>query len=118
MGIWNNELKNKILSNNGSVKGIDEIPTELQEIYKTAWEISQKEIINLACDRGRYICQSQSLNLFVEDPTINKLSSMHMYSWSKGLKTGIYYLRTKAVAKAQQFTIEPEREAACEMCSS
>ena len=83
-----------------------------------SWDLSQKVLIDQSADRGIYVCQSQSLNLFVEDPTINKLSSMHMYTWSKGLKTGMYYLRTKAAAKAQQFTIEPaQKEDACEMCS-
>jgi ribonucleotide reductase alpha subunit len=117
LGLWSDELKNEIILNGGSIQKCASIPTELKKIYKTSWDLSQKVLIDQSADRGIYICQSQSLNLFVEDPTINKLSSMHMYSWSKGLKTGMYYLRTKAAAKAQQFTIEPTREEACEMCS-
>jgi len=108
LNIWNDDLKNLIIKNNGSVQSIEIIPDTIKAIYKTVWEIGNKTLINMAADRGRYICQSQSLNLFMDKPDFNKLSSMHFYSWSKGLKTGIYYLRTKPVSQAQQFTIEPE----------
>ena len=106
--LWNDDIKNLIIKNNGSVQNIENIPDNIKEIYKTVWEIGNKTLINMAADRGKFICQSQSLNLFVAEPDFNKLSSMHFYSWSKGLKTGIYYLRTKPVVQAQQFTIEPE----------
>jgi ribonucleotide reductase alpha subunit len=109
LNIWNETIKNLIIKNNGSVQSIDEIPDNIKAIYKTVWEIGNKTLINMAADRGKYICQSQSLNLFVEKPDFNRLSSMHFYSWDKGLKTGMYYLRTKPVAQAQQFTIEPEK---------
>ena len=108
LGLWNEQLKNEIIKNNGSVQSIDIIPDNIKVIYKTVWEIGNKVLINMAATRGKYICQSQSLNLFMDTPDFQKLSSMHFYSWSKGLKTGIYYLRTKPVAQAQQFTIEPE----------
>jgi len=106
--IWCADIKNKIIANNGSVQDIPEIPEEIKPIYKTVWEISNKTLIDMAADRGKFICQSQSLNLFLDDPDFQKLSSMHFYSWSKGLKTGLYYLRTKPVVQAQQFTIEPK----------
>ncbi len=114
-GCWTSDIRTQIIANNGSVQGIPEIPAELRELYKTAWEIPMKTIINLAADRAPFVCQSQSLNLFVAEPTFSKLSSMHMYAWEKGLKTGCYYLRTKSVAKAQQFTVEPP---ACVTCSA
>jgi len=110
LNLWNEDIKNMIIKNNGSVQDIDIIPDNIKIVYKTVWEIGNKPLINMAADRGKYICQSQSLNLFVDKPDFNKLSSMHFYSWSKGLKTGIYYLRTKPVAQAQQFTIEPEKK--------
>ncbi|HVA98198.1 MAG TPA: ribonucleoside-diphosphate reductase subunit alpha [Bacteroidia bacterium] len=110
LGIWNDKLKSKIISANGSVQGLDEIPQNIKELYKTVWEISQKTIINMAADRGAYICQSQSLNLFIQSPNFAKLSSMHFYAWKKGLKTGMYYLRTKAAADAIKFTVEKEIE--------
>jgi len=112
---WNEDLKNEIIKNDGSVLGIKDIPTFIQERYKTAWEIKQKNIINLAVDRGKFICQSQSLNLFVEAPNFKILSSMHFYGWKQGLKTGIYYLRTRPSSKAIQFTIDPDK--VCESCS-
>ena len=112
---WNEEVKNKIIKNEGSVLGIKEIPTFIQERYKTVWEIKQKKIIDMASDRGKFICQSQSLNLFVATPNFKILSSMHFYAWKLGLKTGLYYLRTRPSSKAIQFTIEPEKE--CESCS-
>jgi ribonucleoside-diphosphate reductase alpha subunit len=106
-GLWNAELKDRIVAANGSVQAIPEIPTEVKERYKTVWEIKQKTLIDMAADRGAFICQSQSLNLFVADPTIAKLSSMHFYAWKRGLKTGIYYLRTKSAVQAIKFTIDP-----------
>jgi ribonucleoside-diphosphate reductase alpha chain len=106
LGIWNDSLKNKIIIANGSVQGINEIPDNVKALYKTVWEISQKVIINMAADRGAYICQSQSLNLFVQDANFAKLSSMHFYGWKAGLKTGMYYLRTKAAADAIKFTVD------------
>ncbi len=106
LGIWNDSLKNKIIIANGSVQNIDAIPANIKALYKTVWEISQKVIINMAADRGAYICQSQSLNLFVQDANFAKLSSMHFYGWKAGLKTGMYYLRTKAAADAIKFTAD------------
>lgn len=108
LGLWNNTMKNKIIANNGSIQNIDEIPQEIKELYKTVWEIKQRNIIDMAAERGAYICQSQSLNLFVDNPTAAKLTSMHFYAWKKGLKTGMYYLRTQAAAQAVQFTIEKQ----------
>jgi ribonucleoside-diphosphate reductase alpha subunit len=106
-GIWTEELKTKIIACNGSVQGLAEIPADLQELYRTSWELKQRVLIDLAAARGAFICQSQSLNLFVADPTLAKLTSMHFYAWKKGLKTGCYYLRTKAAVMAQKFTIDP-----------
>ena len=139
LGIWDDSLKNKLMAANGSVQDINEIPDNIKELYKTTWEISQKAIIDMAADRGAYICQSQSLNLFVENANFAKLTSMHFYGWKAGLKTGMYYLRTKSAVDAIKFTIdktameqpkaktEEEREAEiacslddpenCEMCS-
>ena len=110
LGLWNEDLKNMIVKNGGSVQNIDCIPKEIQDIYKTVWEIGSKTLIDMAADRGKFICQSQSLNLFVDKPDFNRLTKMHFYGWQKGLKTGMYYLRTKPVAQAQQFTIEPEKK--------
>jgi ribonucleoside-diphosphate reductase alpha chain len=107
LGIWNDSLKNKIIAANGSVQHIPEIPETIKAIYKTVWEIKQRTLIDMAADRGAFICQSQSLNLFMENPTYAKLTSMHFYGWKKGLKTGMYYLRTKAAADAIKFTVEP-----------
>lgn len=130
--LWNKEMKNKIISANGSIQGIKEIPIQIREKYKIVWEMSMRTLIDLASDRGAYICQSQSMNLWMEEPNYKALTSMHFYTWSKGLKTGIYYLRTKAKASAQKFTVEPvnqssststsskdkeEEEESCEMCS-
>jgi len=105
-GLWNEEMRQKLMSSNGSVQNIEEIPQELKDLYKTAWEISQKAIIEQAADRGAYICQSQSLNIFMEQPNFGKLTSMHFYGWKKGLKTGMYYLRTKAATDAIKFTVD------------
>ncbi len=106
LGLWNDNLKNKIIVSNGSVQNIDEIPANLKDLYKTVWEIKQKTVIDMAADRGAYICQSQSMNLFVENVNAAKLTSMHFYAWEKGLKTGMYYLRTKAAADAIKFTAD------------
>lgn len=114
LGIWSTELKDKIIAANGSVLDIPEIPDELKEIYKTAWEIKQKTIIDMAADRGAYICQSQSMNVFMSDVNFAKLTSMHFHAWKSGLKTGMYYLRTKAAANAVKFTIQKQAEVALE----
>lgn len=106
LGLWNNDMKNKIITANGSVQDIPEIPAEIRELYKTVWEIKMRTIIDMAADRGPYICQSQSLNLFVSSPNASKLTSMHFYAWKKGLKTGMYYLRTQAASQAVKFTVE------------
>ena len=114
-GMWTPEVRTEIIANNGSIQSMIGLPGELRELYRTSWEIPMKTLINMARDRAPFICQSQSLNLFVADPTYSKLSSMHFYAWKQGLKTGCYYLRTKAAAKAQQFTVEPS---ACVSCSA
>jgi ribonucleoside-diphosphate reductase alpha chain len=138
-GLWNKEMRQKIMAANGSIQNINEIPQRLKDLYKTAWEISQKAIIDQAADRGAYICQSQSLNIFMENANFGKLTSMHFYGWEKGLKTGMYYLRTKAATDAIKFTVDKtiveetktttveeqqaaitcslENPDACEMCS-
>ena len=137
LGLWSEMMKQQIIMRNGSIQGIDQIPADIQLLYKTSWEIKQKILIDMAAARGAFICQSQSLNLFVADPNYAKLTSMHFYAWKQGLKTGIYYLRTRAPVMAQKFTIDPElqKEAAkseqmrlirknaaedqeCTMCSS
>jgi ribonucleoside-diphosphate reductase alpha chain len=128
LDLWNEKIKNNIIANHGSVQHIETIPKEIREKYKTVWEIPMRTLIDMAADRGVYICQSQSLNLWLEDPNYSTLTSMHFYSWSKGLKTGIYYLRRRGRHQAQQFTIEPEKkdlgennnmeEEICEMCSA
>ena len=107
--MWNTDVKNNIIKHNGSVQQLD-IPDKIKGLYRTVWELKMKDIIDMSSDRGKYICQSQSLNLWLENPTAPKLTSMHFYGWKSGLKTGMYYLRTKAKAKAQQFTIEPEKK--------
>ncbi len=106
LGIWNDGLKNKIIAANGSIQHIAEIPENIKELYKTVWEIKQRAILDMAADRGAYICQSQSLNLFIQDANFAKMSSAHFYAWKKGLKTGMYYLRTKAAADAIKFTVD------------
>ena len=105
-GLWNKDMRQKIMAANGSIQNIQDIPQHLKDLYKTAWEISQKAIIEQAADRGAYICQSQSLNIFMENANFGKLTSMHFYGWEKGLKTGMYYLRTKAATDAIKFTID------------
>ena len=112
LGKWNPDLKNKIIANGGSVHGISEIPADMQAIYKTVWEISQKTLINMAADRGAFIDQSQSFNVFIGQPNFAKLTSMHFYAWKKGLKTGMYYLRTRPAANAVQFTVDPAKRVA------
>ena len=122
--LWTDEVKNQIIKYNGSVQEIEAIPKHLKEKYKIVWEIPMKHLIDMSADRGAFICQSQSLNLWMKDPDYQRLTSMHFYSWKKGLKTGLYYLRTKAKAAPQQFTIEPdkkpveEEEEECLMCGS
>jgi ribonucleoside-diphosphate reductase alpha chain len=115
LGLWTSDVRTQIIANNGSIQGMKELPEDLRELYKTVWEIPMKTLINLARDRAPFICQSQSLNLFLAEPTPSKVSSMHFYAWKTGLKTGCYYLRTKAAAKAQQFTVEPP---SCVSCSA
>ena len=128
LGLWNEQIKNNIIANKGSVQQLTVLPEHIRNKYKIVWEIPMKHLIDMSADRGAYICQSQSLNLWMEEPVYNKLTSMHFYAWEKGLKTGIYYLRRKAKHQAQQFTIEPdakenseekdEKEQICEMCSA
>jgi ribonucleoside-diphosphate reductase alpha subunit len=114
LDLWNENMKQQIIARNGSIQGIEQIPESIQKLYKTSWEIKQKTLIDMAVQRGAFICQSQSLNLFVADPNYAKLTSMHFYSWKQGLKTGIYYLRTRAPVMAQKFTIDPELQKAAE----
>jgi ribonucleoside-diphosphate reductase alpha subunit len=114
LGIWSDGIKQAIIARNGSVQGIPSIPEDVQARYKTSWELSQQVLIDMAAARGAFICQSQSLNLFVADPNYAKLTSMHFYAWKKGLKTGCYYLRTKAPVAAQKFTVDPRLMAALE----
>ena len=124
LGLWTDDIKNSIIRQNGSVQGVSGIPKALQDKYKIVWEIPMKHILEMTADRGAFICQSQSTNLWMKEPTYNKLTAMHFFAWKKGLKTGIYYLRTKAKAAPQQFTIEPdknnsiEEEEDCLMCGS
>ena len=114
VGLWSKEMKDLMVKANGSIQSIIDIPANIKELYKTVWEMSQKVIIDMAADRGVFIDQSQSMNLFVESPTLSKLSSMHFYAWKAGLKTGMYYLRSKAKARPQQFSLEAE----CTACSA
>jgi ribonucleoside-diphosphate reductase alpha subunit len=114
LGLWSRDMKDRIIRNGGSVQEIHEIPAETRALFKTVWEMKQKVLIDQARDRGCFVDQSQSMNLFVENPTASKLSSMHMYAWEQGLKTGQYYLRSKAKAKPIQFSLEPE----CQSCSA
>ena len=113
INMWNKHVKDAIIRSGGSVQGFHELSQEIKDVFKTVWEISQKAVIDMAADRGAFIDQSQSMNLFMESPTMSKLSSMHMYAWQKGLKTGMYYLRSKAKSRPIQFTLEP-----CETCSA
>jgi ribonucleotide reductase alpha subunit len=128
LGQWNDKMKNNIIANNGSIQHIETLPKDIREKYRTVWEMPMRSIIDMAADRGAYVCQSQSLNLWIEDPNYNTLTAMHFYSWTKGLKTGIYYLRRRGRHQAQQFTIEPEKggknvelvqsDEVCENCSA
>ena len=126
LDLWNEKIKNNIIANHGSIQHIESIPKDIKDKYRTVWEIPMKHLIDMSADRGVFICQSQSLNLWMEDPNYNSLTSMHFYSWTKGLKTGIYYLRRRGKHQAQQFTIEPDKNDAnhgeeheiCEFCSS
>lgn len=104
--LWNDDLKNEIISHNGSIQKIESIPADLKRLYRTVWEIPQKNLINMAADRGAYIDQSQSLNIHIAEPTFGKMSSMHFYAWKKGLKTGLYYLRTRPAADPIKFTVD------------
>jgi ribonucleoside-diphosphate reductase alpha chain len=117
LGLWNDQMMNRIKAENGSIQNIPEIPQEIKDLYKTVWEISQKAIIEMSADRGAFICQSQRLNIHLTDANFGKMTSMHFYAWKKGLKTGMYYLRTKAATDAIKFTVskeekkEPQKEA-------
>ena len=108
INLWNENMKNKLINANGSVQEIDEIPQNLKELYKTSWEIKQKTIIDMAADRGAFVCQSQSMNIFMQNPNFGKLTSMHFYAWKAGLKTGLYYLRTKSAVDAVKFTVDKQ----------
>jgi ribonucleotide reductase alpha subunit len=114
MGQWNEELKNNIVANKGSIQQLTMLPEHVRNKYKIVWEIPMKHVIDMAADRGPYICQSQSMSLWMAYPEYKNLTSMHFYAWEKGLKTGMYYLRRKARHQAQQFTIEPEFSARTE----
>ncbi len=110
-GLWNPSVRNQLMRDSGSVANIDCIPDRLKELYKTVWELKMKDIIDMAADRGKFIDQSQSLNLFVADPKPDRLTAMHFYAWQKGLKTGMYYLRTKPAVNAIQYTVEGNQQA-------
>ena len=106
LGIWDSAMRNKIIMENGSIQNIPNIPDEIKQLYKTVWELSQKVIIDMAADRGKFVDQLQSMNIHLRNPTIGKLTSCHFYAWEKGLKTGMYYLRTQAASRAIQFTVD------------
>ena len=112
LGIWNDQLKNELIIANGSVQNIPNIPDNIKKLYRTVWEIPQKHIIEMAAERAPFVCQSQSLNLHIANPDYGKITSMHFYAWRKGLKTGMYYLRTKDAAAAIQFTVDKTKAAA------
>lgn len=109
MGIWTDSVRNRIIADRGSVQNVSEIPKAMRDVYKTVWEIPQRVILDMSADRGPYICQSQSLNIHIAEPNSSKLTSMHFYAWKKGLKTGMYYLRTRPKADAIQFTVDQEQ---------
>ena len=121
-GLWTQEIRDQIARDRGSVQNVEALAPKLKRVFKTVWEIKQRALIDLAAGRAPFICQSQSMNLFVETPTHARLSSMHFYAWGKGLKTGCYYLRTKRAADAIQFTVSPSRkrprEEVCDTCSA
>jgi ribonucleotide reductase alpha subunit len=108
-GLWTPSVRNRIIADGGSVQNVPEIPKHMRDVYKTVWEISQKIILDMAADRGAYICQSQSMNIHIADPNTSKLTSMHFYAWKRGLKTGMYYLRTRPKADAIQFTVDQDQ---------
>lgn len=110
LNLWTAEMKEMLMASNGSIQNINGIPEDLKKLYKTAYEVKQKAIIEMAADRGAFICQSQSMNLFVENPSFAKLSSMHFYAWQKGLKTGMYYLRSKAAVDPIKFTLSDKHQ--------
>jgi ribonucleoside-diphosphate reductase alpha chain len=114
LDLWNDKIKNEVITNNGSVQNVDSIPQNIKDLYKTVWEIKQKSLLEMSADRGAYICQSQSLNIHMQDPNFGKLTSLHFAAWKLGLKTGMYYLRTKAAADAIKFTVEKQAEVALE----
>jgi ribonucleotide reductase alpha subunit len=129
LGLWNENIKNNIIANKGSIQQLSMVSEHMRNKYKIVWEMPMKHLIDLSADRGAFVCQSQSLNLWLEDPNYNTLTSMHFYSWKSGLKTGIYYLRRKPRHNPQQFTIEPEKnnvsntieyaeDTICESCSA
>ncbi len=126
-GLWTPAMKNAIIEHDGSVQNIPGVPEDIKALYKTAWDLSMKHVIDMAADRGAFICQTQSMNLFVAQPTYKKLSSMHFYAWKRGLKTGMYYLRSRPAAKAIQVTVrggpaaaapKVEEDEVCVACSS
>jgi len=125
LGLWNEDIKNSIIEHKGSIQQLKNIPENIRDKFKIVWEIPMKFIIEMARDRGAYICQSQSLNLWMKDPNYKSLTAMHFFSWKQGLKTGLYYLRSRAKASPQQFTIAPKNDKIevdneppqCEMCS-
>ena len=120
LGLWSKDIKDDIVHHDGSIQHMKNLPEEIRNIFKTSWEMSQKALIDQSAERGSYICQSQSLNLFMANPDFKKLSSMHFYAWEKGLKTGLYYLRTQAASKAVKFTLDPNKygDTNCTMCSA
>ena len=117
-GLWNPNVRNQLMRDSGSIANIDSIPNRLKELYKTVWELKMKDIIDMAADRGKFIDQSQSLNLFVADPKPDRLTAMHFYAWQKGLKTGMYYLRTKPAVNAIQYTVEENGDSSSETFAS
>ena len=117
LNLWNEDIKNSIIEHKGSIQQLDNIPQHIKDKYKIVWEIPMKHLIEMARDRGAFICQSQSMNLWQKDPTYKSLTAMHFFSWKQGLKTGLYYLRSRAKASPQQFTIEPTQKEECDMCS-
>jgi ribonucleoside-diphosphate reductase subunit M1 len=108
-GLWTPSVRNQIIADGGSVQNVAEIPKHIREVYKTVWEISQRVVLDMAADRGAFICQSQSMNVHIAEPNTSKLTSMHFYAWKKGLKTGMYYLRTRPKADAIKFTVDQQQ---------
>ena len=110
LGLWNDDMKNRLIASNGSIADFPEVPENIKDLYKTVWEIKQKDLLDMAADRGAYIDQSQSLNVFIDSPNFAKLTSMHFYAWKAGLKTGMYYLRTKSAVNAIKFTVSNNKK--------